>query len=993
MRKALLASVLGLGAATVVPAVLSGCTNEGCLADEPGCKVPSPCQKLSFTCDTAAGLDVRTVTDARRDRPGGWDGLASNGDVLLTNGKVVATIAGIGHQNFLDPNGGSLLDLANVGKGNDGLNQVLQVVGILPGDSVEYTSLDLISEKPTRVAVQAAGTLLGHPDLKVHTLYEVRPCEPGVRVRTEIFNGETTQQLWALSDGWYWSKREALPFTPGKGAGFEHPSFGLLTVNDVYRLVPYLGASSHSAPYASYAEVSCTDSLLEGFQSETVSTAGLRRAVVPPRDYQVFERFVAVAPSADVAGAGDIAMDLRTQLFHEATVRLVGKVDLPGVTALTGEREVSVQVSEGHAADDATARTPWTQVVPQSDGRFHVLVPAGKPYVIEVWSFGQKAIEKEIPAATADADLGTFTLPSTAKVSFQVTDADTSAGVDAEIFVLPADDATKAGSAGTFHGQFGTCHPWLGQPPGASPACNRVLVHDGTATAEVPAGNFHFLAFHGPFWTLGHQVVALTPTAQTIAFSLKKLALQPAGSLTGDFHVHGAASFDSSIPDLDRTLSFSASDVQVIVATDHDVVYDYSVALSQLGLTSRISLVAGVETTGHIPFMRIPDYGFPLVIGHYNFWPLRYDPTLPRNGGPYDELVEPGELFDRTKPLFTGNSVIELNHPWADPEFGRDLGFPRALSLNTLEDLPSADNGTAAGMFVRPPRADFPKNDSHDAQEVMNGSKNESLAAYRAFWFFMLNQPRELKVGTANSDSHGLTDSTLGMPRNVVWAATQAGPGFNVDTFNQAVKEGRVLGTNGPIIEASVDDDGGGIHAFGLVPFKPKTGGKVHVKVSAAPWVPVQEVRFVVNGKVVKTVSGSSLASPGEPFGSVGLVRLEGDVPLSDLISGTRDAWIVVEAGLTLPLTGDLGGTLDGQPDGVPDTGDNNGDGVVNADDVAPGQKYGPLKTFDPPADPADPLFAFGAITEGYPFAFTNPFVLDVDGNGRFDAPGVQGGN
>jgi hypothetical protein len=28
-------------------------------------------------------------------------------------------------------------------------------------------------------------------------------------------------------------------------------------------------------------------------------------------------------------------------------------------------------------------------------------------------------------------------------------------------------------------------------------------------------------------------------------------------------------------------------------------------------------------------------------------------------------------------------------------------------------------------------------------------------------------------------------------------------------------------------------------------------------------------------------------------------------------------------------------------------------------------------------------------VTGGYPMSFTNPFILDRNGNGRFDAPGV----
>ena len=39
------------------------------------------------------------------------------------------------------------------------------------------------------------------------------------------------------------------------------------------------------------------------------------------------------------------------------------------------------------------------------------------------------------------------------------------------------------------------------------------------------------------------------------------------------------------------------------------------------------------------------DSGFPKVIGHFNFWPLPYDPVGPWRGAAWDELKEPGQLM------------------------------------------------------------------------------------------------------------------------------------------------------------------------------------------------------------------------------------------------------------------------------------------------------------------------------------------------------------
>jgi hypothetical protein len=166
----------------------------------------------------------------------------------------------------------------------------------------------------------------------------------------------------------------------------------------------------------------------------------------------------------------------------------------------------------------------------------------------------------------------------------------------------------------------------------------------------------------------------------------------------------------------------------------------------------------------------------------------------------------------------------------------------------------------------------------------------------------------------------------------------------------------------------------------------------LRIVVSAAPWVPVDEVRVIVNGTERTKLSGGDLSQAPDPFGSAGLVRLTKEIPLSTLLDPVPsgiDAWIVVEAGTALPLAADLGGGLHGERDGIPDTTDNNGDGVVDERDIAPDKKIGPLAL---PAAPVEgsPLYHFYQVTNGYPFAYTNPFLIDRNGNGSFDRIGVQ---
>src|SRR5262249_37451504 len=148
----------------------------------------------------------------------------------------------------------------------------------------------------------------------------------------------------------------------------------------------------------------------------------------------------------------------------------------------------------------------------------------------------------------------------TAKLKMHITDVLT-APIDAEIFVVPGDEATRATTEGSFHGELGVCAPWLGVPSGPSPACNRFLVWHATQGAtevEMPLGLYDLYAYHGPFFSVAQVQVRLVDADVSVELQLRDLHLKPPGTLSGDFHVHGAASFDSSIPDWDRVLSFAA---------------------------------------------------------------------------------------------------------------------------------------------------------------------------------------------------------------------------------------------------------------------------------------------------------------------------------------------------------------------------------------------------------------------------------------------------
>jgi hypothetical protein len=375
------------------------CSREGCVGDEPGCVVPSPCEALAFTC-AAGKVEIRTITRAD-EIPDGPTALGSIGDFRLANDRIVAVIEALDHPHYLAPSGGNLIDLTTL-DGTDRLGQVFQATGLLPGDAVFYDEARVL-EGEGFAALQLRGHLDGRPALRVATRYEVRPCEPGIRVRTEIVNDGAEPQTWTGADAFYWGGRRSLPFVPGPNRGFLHTVFGLEDIDDAFEDAPYLLAGTNLEPGVTYAHVLCDARGETGFHSEVITAVGTSRKIVQPRDYVVFERFIAVGETSAFASAGDVALEVRRQLFDEPFAELRGQVVVtgdPGAYLGAGLR-ATVQVSRGTEETADEARVPVTHTTIGADGRFAVRVPAGADYVVEVGLTGSARPRSASRSATA----------------------------------------------------------------------------------------------------------------------------------------------------------------------------------------------------------------------------------------------------------------------------------------------------------------------------------------------------------------------------------------------------------------------------------------------------------------------------------------------------------------------------------------------------------------------------------------------------------------
>jgi hypothetical protein len=176
--------------------------------------------------------------------------------------------------------------------------------------------------------------------------------------------------------------------------------------------------------------------------------------------------------------------------------------------------------------------------------------------------------------------------------------------------------------------------------------------------------------------------------------------------------------------------------------------------------------------------------------------------------------------------------------------------------------------------------------------EVMNGAKFAQYQRLREAWYSLLRQGVR-RTATGNSDTHG-PDEVAGYPRNYV---ALSGP-WSQDAFDAAIREGRLYATTGPLIRV-FRANGAGMGETVTAP-----GGKVEVEiqVAAAPWVPVDEVRLLVDGQPAQVFRGlPAVAADGTRLAarvdltlpSDSFLTLEAGAP----VDVDADRWIAERAG------------------------------------------------------------------------------------------------
>ncbi len=422
-------------------------------------------------------------------------------------------------------------------------------------------------------------------------------------------------------------------------------------------------------------------------------------------------------------------------------------------------------------------------------------------------------------------------------------------------------------------------------------AINRVFSVDGRGEIPLPLGIYDVTASRGIEWTITTTRIEMLPDAAgrvsgvKLATALEHVVETPKWA-SGDFHVHAEPSPDSNVPMRDRALEFVAEGVDMIVATDHNVIADYAPDISRLGLGGQLSSTPGNEvSTGW---------------GHFGAFPL---PVVAKTALPKISGMKPQPIFDAFRALGGADTIINVHHPRLEKLTGY-------FWLGKFD----AKRGIAK-------RKDF--SFDFDAVELLNGyedTKLKLLDRNMTDWFSLLDRG-VIATATGNSDSHHMTYNLGGYPRNYVQVPDDAPGTVTGADMAKGIKAHRAFFTTGPIV-----DFGAGKAGIGDLARAPDGKATLEIAVRAAPWISVSRVKLYVAGKLEKiwevapTDKVERLKTTYElrlPRDTHAVVRVEGDQAMTPVIGGSGS-------------------------------------------------------------------------TKIYPVALTNPILFDVDGNGRYDAPGAS---
>ncbi len=692
------------------------------------------------------------------------------GDYLLANEKLIATIDDIPNIYGFARSGGNLRDLARRDRMVNELEQLFTYFGDSFPRQAIYRRIEIAADgSDGRAAiVRVSGTDSDDAQLQVVTDYILEAGAPYLKIFTRLTNrGRARIDKFAVGDAIQWG--ETHRFAPGYG----FVARGRITAE-------WIAGLGRRVSYA-YAARTGT---LEGPQGGSWSDMIVARLDLAPGKSASFERYLLAAPDAS---------ELYRDLF-----RLRGQ-SVGEITGLVREEDTGAVIAGAEVEFESDGK-PQLLVYSGPDGRFAAVLPPGR-YSGRARGLGRGRARAPGSCRQLTIEVGgksecMFYLSQQGRLAFAVRDSRTGNPIPARL---------------TFAGLGSSPDPYFGPDLRASGSLNILYAEKGRGEIAIAPGLYEVTASRGPEYMIWQKRIAVEGgKIASIEAELERV-LDTSGYISGDFHLHAAPSYDSQVPLVDRIIGLIGEGVELAVATDHNMITDYSGTIAELGVGSEIVALIGEEVTA-------PRY-------HLNAFPLPFRPDRPNNGAILPGERKPRELFAEIRAL-PGDEIIQVNHPRAS-----DIGYFNLFQLDSR-----------SGRALHPDySADY------DAIEVLNGAAQAEGEQPILDWFGLLNRGYRY-TATGNSDTHRMAHAEAGYPRNFILLGTDDPRQVRPEQVVAAVREQRIVVSTGPFIRFSANGQPLGSQV------KPENGWvELEISVSAAPWVDVSEVQLIANGEPAAT--------------------------------------------------------------------------------------------------------------------------------------------
>ena len=804
-----------------------------------------------------------TPANAARHVENGPDAVGGIGDWILSNGTLCVMVAGLANEGDFSPRGGTLRDIGFCGRDDDQFVSQQDLIDGSLGKPVE------IVDVRGSMSAEAAGltTLGSYKGLMIETRFTLNledktrigiskriwradedAAEPGI-LTTATLNYESMPVFLMNS-------RE-----PSKSNGFEQVEFSsrgvlsytqaaqavdtvmMMSPQDLARPVSYAmrqlsatlrrGDEEEKPPAFVLADSSALAflTLTEPFTIGDGSKLGLIQLLQVPfmgldyGDEIYLEEEVLVAPSADVQALTDV-------MFADAPL-LRGQIKNNGRPAL-----VHIDRADG---------APFTQTTPDAEGRFSARVPVGD-YRLRILPMAGEAIIESFSMTAKGTQLAAIKLPPAARIS------------------LPRGAAMRL----AFRGKGETQNPHFEDTltgysiTGADGPVPMRRVSDVHLTGEamdpthiyLANGDYTVYATRGPEYEVTTTALSVRDGEdRTLHITPPTRAVKTQNHIAADFHVHAAPSLDNAFSTVKRVRTFVAEHGEVMVAAEHDTIYDFNPLVKQMGVDGQMIAITGSEVTST---QRTPRA--PFSIGHMNFFPLTPKPHAHKRGVPNHENRRTRSVLDDMHFHFD-DPVAQLNHPRETLDLaGKELPDDFAERIgdemffdhmgvaghpyNPHRPITSAPNNS----LIDPDPVTGTRDIDFDVMEILNGTqdyKPDRVAATRQDWLSLVSQGIKLSA-SANSDSHNKWQQ-VALPRNMVRVGRDTIADFSMRRFTDAVRAGAFYGTTGPFMELTL-----GSAKIG----ETHKGRKAILRgrIFSADWARADTLRVQLNGKTKQTL-------------------------------------------------------------------------------------------------------------------------------------------